>query len=260
MRVRGVWLAPALVVAAVVATVAVCGAAAPAPEHGWSQALPGDGALAVDGAPSADTVAAAPGSGSAAAPSTGTAATAGDGSASSVGAAPAAGATTARVSRSWSAAVAARTGIPERAVRSYAGAALAVQRDDAGCHLGWTTLAGLGAIESGHGTHGGSAVAEDGTARPAIFGPQLGDGTRAMGPLQFIPSTWSRWGADGNGDGVADPQNLDDAALAAAHYLCSYGDLAAAGNWRTAIFAYNHLDSYVAAVLERADAYAAAAR
>ena len=81
-----------------------------------------------------------------------------------------------------------------------------------------------------------------------------------MGPLQFIPSTWSRWGADGNGDGVADLRDLDDAALAAAHNRCSYGDLAAAGNWRTAIFAYNPLDSHVAAGLERADAFAAAAR
>ncbi|GAA4142196.1 hypothetical protein GCM10023068_12110 [Leifsonia shinshuensis] len=186
--------------------------------------------------------------------------TAQDSAPTSSGTTAPAGAISARVSRTWSASVSARTGIPERAVRSYAGAALAVQRDDAGCHLGWTTLAGLGAIESGHGTHGGARVAEDGTARPAIFGPELGDGTRAMGPLQFIPSTWSRWGADGSGDGVADPQNLDDAALAAAHYLCSYGDLAGAAAWRKAIFAYNHLDSYVAEVLERADAYAAAAR
>ena len=241
MRVRGVWLAPGLVVAALLATVAVCGAAEPAPEHGWSQALPVEAAARVD-------------------PTTTTTTTAPTSSSSSTSATATTSSLSARVSRTWSTAVAARTGIPERALRSYAGAALAAQRDNPQCHLGWTTLAGLGDVESGHGTHGGSALGEDGTARPAIFGPLLDDGTRAMGPLQFIPSTWSRWGADGDGDGTADPQNLDDAALAAAHYLCSYGDLSTGAGWRRAVFAYNHLDSYVAAVLERADAYAAAAR
>lgn len=237
MRVRGVWLAPGLVVAAVLGTIAVCGAAEPVPGHGWSQALPVEAAARVDWTTTTPTS-----------------------HSSSTSTTAAASSISAGVSRTWSTAVAARTGIPERALRSYAGAALAAQRDDPQCHLGWTTLAGLGDVESGHGTHGGSALGEDGTARPAIFGPRLDDGTRAMGPLQFIPSTWGRWGADGDGDGSADPQNLDDAALAAAHYLCSYGDLSSGAGWRRAVFAYNHLDSYVAAVLERADAYAAAAR
>lgn len=258
MRVRGVWLAPGLVVAAVLGTVAVCGAAQPAPGQGWSQALPDESGAGVDSVVVAPEPSGAPTSTGPASTTTSTTSTTTTSTTStSTSTIPS---MSARVSRTWSAAVAARTGIPERAVRSYAGAALAVQRDDPHCHLGWATLAGLGAIESGHGTHGGSAIGEDGTARPAIFGPRLDDGTRAMGPLQFIPSTWSRWGADGDGDGSADPQNLDDAALAAAHYLCSYGDLATGADWRRAVFAYNHLDSYVAAVLERADAYAAAAR
>jgi membrane-bound lytic murein transglycosylase B len=178
------------------------------------------------------------------------------------------------VSGAWATSAAARARIPERAVRAYSGAAIALAAQQPHCHLGWTTLAALGAIESGHGTHGGSRVGEDGTVRPGIFGPRLdgagfgavpdtdggridGDPTwdRAVGPLQFLPSTWARWGADGNGDGVADPQQLDDAALAAGRYLCSYGDLSVSSTWRAAVFAYNHLDSYVAAVAASAQRY-----
>ena len=74
--------------------------------------------------------------------------------------------------------------------------------------------------------------------------------------MQFIPSTWATWGSDGNGDGVADPQQIDDAALAAGRYLCEYGDLSDAANWRRAVFAYNHLESYVNAVADAARDYA----
>lgn len=79
----------------------------------------------------------------------------------------------------------------------------------------------------------------------------------AVGPMQFIPSTWQRWGADGNGDGVADPNQIDDAALATARYLCSSGSLTTATQWRSAVFSYNHLDSYVDAVAAIANRYSA---
>lgn len=185
----------------------------------------------------------------------------------------------ARVSASWAADVARRTGIPQRAVLAYAGAATALAAESPGCRLGWSTLAGLGAVESRHGTIDGSRAGADGTVRPAILGPRL-DGVdfdavhdtdggrldgdpqwdRAVGPFQFIPSTWERWGADGSGDGVADPQQLDDAALAAGRYLCAHGDLSRPADWRRAVFAYNHLDSYVDAVAAAANAVAASAR
>ncbi|MGD8166779.1 lytic transglycosylase domain-containing protein [Herbiconiux sp. P16] len=201
---------------------------------------------------------------------------AGDGSAAPSGSPSAIPAIDA-VDATWVAGVARATGIPQRAVVGYAGAALALQREQPRCALGWNTVAALGWIESGHGTHGGSAIrASDGVTSPRILGPALdggefdaiddtdagaldGDtgGDRAVGPMQFIPSTWLSWGADGSGDGIADPQQIDDASLAAARYLCHYGALDDAATWRTAVFAYNHVESYVDSVAATANQYAA---
>lgn len=184
-----------------------------------------------------------------------------------------------RAAATWVASTAAAAGIPEAAVRAYADAVLARQADRPGCHLGWTTLAAIGAIESGHGTHGGATLGPDGRPSVPIVGPALdgygvaaipatpestqlhGDATwdHAVGPLQMIPDTWFRWAADGDGDGLADPQDLDDAALAAAGYLCAGGrDLATGDGWHDAVWSYNHSEDYVRDVLARADAYASA--
>jgi len=180
-----------------------------------------------------------------------------------------------KVSPEWAATAAAATGIPPRALIGYAGATVAVNAEQESCHLTWTTLAAIGAVESGHGTHAGSAIMANGVTQPPIYGPLL-DGSafaavtdtdggefdgnnlfdRAVGPLQFIPATWERWGADGNGDGVNDPQQIDDAALSTARYLCHYGDLSGVDGWRTAIFAYNHVESYVDGVAAMANSYA----
>ncbi|WP_150953719.1 lytic transglycosylase domain-containing protein [Microbacterium testaceum] len=183
--------------------------------------------------------------------------------------------TTVPVDAQWSTAVAGRTGIPERALRAYASAALTVQREQPGCGLGWNTLAGLGAIESAHGAHSGGMLGADGYPDPPIRGIALdgaasaaipdtdggrfdGDAAwdRAVGPLQFIPATWERWGADANGDGTADPNQIDDAAFAAARYLCASGEMTSAAGWRRAVFSYNHLDSYVDDVAAAANDYA----
>jgi len=174
------------------------------------------------------------------------------------------------VSPAWVSRVASAAGIPEPAVRAYGAATLREHRDDPGCHLGWTTLAGIGWVESQHGTIGGRLLGEDGRSDRPVLGPALdgrgetaairsasGGWDRAVGPLQFLPSTWARWGADGDGDGVADPQDLDDAALAAGRYLCGAGgDLAAGTGWVTAVRAYNHADVYVRAVYDAASTYA----
>src|SRR3954447_16093654 len=168
--------------------------------------------------------------------------------------------------------------IPLRVLRAYVRTAQATDRQLPKCHLTWNVLAGIGAIESGHAYGGGSADPHwNGTARPPIYGPLLDgrgkwsafpdtdggrlDGNRlwerAVGPMQFMPSTWAMWGADGNHDGHADPQQVDDATLAAAHYLCSASDaLNVVSNLHRAVHAYNHDWAYVRAVLSIAAHYA----
>lgn len=151
------------------------------------------------------------------------------------------------------------TGIPSTAVRAYAAAQLAAP---AACHLGWTTLAGIGWIESGHGTHGGSTLLANGDTTGSITGPQLTGGMgKAMGPMQFIADTWRRWATDGDGDGTADVNNINDAAYTAARYLCADGrDLSKAADWAAAIYSYNHAQWYVDEVYNAANTYAARAR
>lgn len=184
-----------------------------------------------------------------------------------------------RPDATWLATTSAATGVPQRALAAYARAHLRVAAEQPGCRVAWNTIAALGGIESGHGTTGGAVLGDDGRPQPAIRGPALdggrfgavrdtdggsldGDTTwdRAVGPLQFIPSTWSRWAADGDGDGRADPDQIDDAALAAGRYLCHSGDLRDAETWRRAIFSYNHSDVYVADIAALANTYAARAR
>jgi membrane-bound lytic murein transglycosylase B len=174
------------------------------------------------------------------------------------------------VSPRWVDDTAAATGVPAAAVRAYGAATLLEAKEDPACHLGWTTLAGVGWVESQQGTIDGRTLRADGTPSAPITGPSLDGGNevaaipdaaggwaRALGPMQFIPSTWEQWAVDGDGDGRADPQDIDDAAVAAAHYLCaSGGDLATGPGWSAAIYSYNHSADYVRSVYDAAQAYA----
>ncbi|WP_052395673.1 lytic transglycosylase domain-containing protein [Kutzneria sp. 744] len=84
-----------------------------------------------------------------------------------------------------------------------------------------------------------------------IFGPEVLDGTHAVGPMQFLPSTWARWGVDENHDGTADPQNVWDATASAADYLCAdRRDLALNGDLVNAVLSYNHSGAYLAEVFQ----------
>lgn len=179
----------------------------------------------------------------------------------------------------WLAATAESTGIPLRALAAYAGAAWTKNEELPSCGLSWNTLAAIGWVESRHGTHGGSSVGADGTVSPPIYGVILDGGTtanipdsdngefdglddidRAVGPMQFIPQAAKNWLGDANADGVKDVQNIDDAAMAASHYLCrAGGDLASEAGWRTAIGAYNSAPSYLLKVAAKAVEYGDAA-
>lgn len=169
-----------------------------------------------------------------------------------------------------------RTGIPVIALQAYGYAELVLARTNPGCHLSWTTLAAIGRVESNHGSAGGARLLPDGRALPAIIGAPLdgapgrelipdtdggaldGDAEydRAVGPMQFIPQTWRREAVDADGDGVADIHNLNDAALAAANYLCRHGgDLSTPEGWWRAVLAYNNVQAYAEAVFAAADDY-----
>ncbi|MGX5209402.1 lytic murein transglycosylase [Streptomyces violaceus] len=156
--------------------------------------------------------------------------------------------------------------LPASVFAAYRRAEDRLVREAPGCRLRWQLLAAIGQVESGQAR--GGRVTSDGTTLAPILGPRL-DGVafalirdtdggahdgdtaydRAVGPMQFIPSTWARWGADGNGDGRTDPNNVFDAALAAGRYLCAGGrDLSVPAQLDRAILGYNHSAAYLRTV------------
>jgi membrane-bound lytic murein transglycosylase B len=79
---------------------------------------------------------------------------------------------------------------------------------------------------------------------------------RAVGPLQFIPATWREMQVDADNNQVADPNDIDDASLAAALYLCRGGrDLSRADAWWEAILSYNAVQPYAQKVFDAANEY-----
>lgn len=183
--------------------------------------------------------------------------------------------------RAWADQVSAVVDIPARAVVSYVNADLAMRGYQSGCQVSWATLAGIGRIESDHGRFADALLGEDGRPTQPIIGVALdgapgvqaiadtdggvldGDAVydRAVGPMQFIPSTWQRWSTDGNNDGIGDPQSLDDAAMAAARYLCADGrDLTTGDGWWAGVMSYNNSVEYGQKVFALAESYAEAGR
>jgi membrane-bound lytic murein transglycosylase B len=169
-------------------------------------------------------------------------------------------------------------GIPDAALTAYRRTEDVMAGADASCRLGWQLVAAIGRVESDHGRYGGSVLGDDGVSRPGIYGIPLdgSNGTaritdtdagrydddkvldRAVGPMQFIPATWSVVGVDADGDDQRNPQDIDDAALATGVYLCA-GDenLATDGGRRSAVYRYNHSQEYVDLVLSVMESYRA---
>ena len=165
--------------------------------------------------------------------------------------------------------------VPLAALQAYRTAASSVASSDPSCHLSWGVVAAIGQVESNHGRFGGAAVLANGETSPRIVGLALNgrgvasipdtdngmyDGDkvwdRAVGPMQFIPSTWVGLGLDGDGDGRRNPSDFDDAALTTAHYLCSGTvDMTVLGQARGAVLRYNHSQEYVDLVLSIANVY-----
>ncbi|MGW7824617.1 lytic murein transglycosylase [Streptomyces puniciscabiei] len=167
----------------------------------------------------------------------------------------------------------AEAGIPATVLDAYKRAEAELRSSKPGCNLPWQLLAAIGKVESGQAE--GGRVDADGTTIGRILGPALdGNGfalikdtdhglydgntayDQAVGPMQFIPSTWAWAGRDGNGDGKKDPNNVYDAALAAGHYLCRNGwDLAREDDLHSAILSYNNSQDYLNTVLSWLEYY-----
>ena len=142
------------------------------------------------------------------------------------------------------------------------------------CGVDWAVLAAIAETESALARYGGATIAPDGTVAPAILGIRL-DGSvpgtetipdtdrgaldgdplydRAVGPFQFIPSSWALFARDANRDGRADPHNVYDAAAAAAEHLCRPGwQFSDPDQAARAVYGYNPSWTYVSTILERA--------
>ncbi len=167
------------------------------------------------------------------------------------------------------------TDIPYVVLNAYVTAASITAIEDPTCRVSWHHLAGIGKVESRHGSFGGNTVGADGRTDGEILGPVLDgdpwlaipdsdggvyDGNiewdRAVGPMQFIPTSWAIFGRDGNGDGETDPHNLYDAALAAAGHLCRRNaGLDEEPSFRQALLGYNRSAAYGSDVIRISGEY-----
>ena len=167
-------------------------------------------------------------------------------------------------------------GIPAPALSAYQRGAQIINAADKSCNIPWELIAAIGRVESDHGRYNGNTLTESGVSKPGIFGIALNgkNGTqaiqdtdggqldedkvfdRAVGPMQFIPSTWQVVKVDADGDDKRNPQDMDDAALATAVYLCSGKDnLSNRKGQEAAVYRYNHSQDYVNLVLRIMEAY-----
>lgn len=162
-------------------------------------------------------------------------------------------------------------GLSLRALDAYFNAEEWMTDSQPGCGITWQTIGAIGLVESRHGTHAGNRLLTDGRTQYQIIGATLDGSTvdnfgeavsvvtdtdggaydgdplhdRAVGPMQFIPETWRQWSVDADGDGRRDPNDMDDAAVATARYLCANGQIKSKAAWDAAVYTYNQSRSYV---------------
>lgn len=182
--------------------------------------------------------------------------------------------------RSPAAAAGGALGIPPTVFSAYLSAEANASSIAPDCVADWPVIAGIWKVESGHATHGGRTISPIGEVTPPLYGPTL-DGTlsgtaviadtddgvldgdptwdRAVGPAQFLPGSWRAYGQDGNRDGVSDPQNVYDAALATIAHLCltAPGDYTNPTDLARALRRYNNSAEYVVTVAGWIDYYRA---
>jgi membrane-bound lytic murein transglycosylase B len=182
----------------------------------------------------------------------------------------------------WAASLAKTLNIPTTALEAYAYAEWVLSQTRPACKVQWTTIAGIGSVASDHGRVGQGELDADGVPHPVVLGPALdglagrvkvtdedggaldGDSTwdHAIGPMQLLPSMWRASGVDGDGDGLANPHDIDDAALSAAYFLCATNnqDLSVVANWKAAVSSYHGMALAIDQVYNAAQTYGALSR
>jgi hypothetical protein len=176
----------------------------------------------------------------------------------------------------WAVQISDRIDVPEVAVQAYAYAQLLMESTAPACHLSWTTLAGIGSVQSNNGRSGGAVLEQNGRTNPPLIGPALDgqdgrplvpdtdagafDGDpqfdHGMGPLMLLPSQWQAHESDGDDDQIMDPYDIDDESLAAARLLCANGaDLSTLTGWKAAVGQIKVGDDFANAVFQAADSY-----
>lgn len=168
------------------------------------------------------------------------------------------------------------TDVPDVFAQAYIKAAAATAKAYPTCGLHWSGIAAVGRVETNQGRMGNAEINTLGQLLPPILGPRL-DGSngraavadsdqgaldgdsqhdRAVGPMQFLPSVWKQFAYDGNGDGISDPNNIWDAAMATAVYLCqNRTGLQYEPGLHQAAMAYNNSQEYASRVVAQARTY-----